>query len=233
MMNALAGLCCLILAATPAAAQNVRQVAVQQIAPVLNAIVDFEGFDAGAEPGKEMSRLVSGSGASVGAAFAGQRRTANDVMSSAGRHFALDPSETPNSPLRFSGEGSFVIAWHRGFGSDAALPVGPDGAKQTSGRGEGTLSVIFEEDQYALAFRLHADYADPLGARPPPGKALITFFDRNGSVLGTEIIPLRHGVMTLGFEARTTGIAAFTMSNTDPGGIAVDDIMFRRSEPTG
>ena len=232
-MRGLAGLVCLSLAAGPAAAQNVRQVAIQQIAPVLNAIVDFEGFDAGAEPGKEMSRLVSGAGGSVGAAFAGQRRTTNGIASSAGQHFEFDQAQGPALPLRLSGDGSFVIAWHRGFGSDAALPVGPDGAGRASGRGEGTLAVVFEDDQTALAFRLHADYPDPLGARPPAGTAQVSFFARDGAILETTIIPLHHGVMTLGFETVDTGIAGFTIGNTDPGGIAVDDIMFRRNMPTG
>lgn len=232
-MRFLAGLVCLILAAGPAAAQNIRQVAIQQIAPVLNAIVDFEGFDAGTEPGKEMSRLVSGAGASVGTAFAGQRRTTYNIASSAGQHFEFDPAQGPALPFRLSGDGSFVIAWHRGFGSDAAFPVGPDGANRASGRGEGTLAVVFEDDQTVLAFRVHADYPDPLGTRPSPGTAQVSFFARDGAILETIIIPLHHGVMTLGFETMDTGIAAFTISNTDPGGIAVDDIMFRRNVPTG
>lgn len=221
--------------AMPAWADGIRQVPFATLAPTLNAVIDFDGFDAGPEPGQEMSRLVVGAGAMVGGGLKGQSHKIVDMPTAAGggQHYVPSENLHPSTPLALSSGHSFVIAAHRGFGSDAAFPVGPDGAAARSGRGEGVLSVIFDDDQDAVGFKLHADYNDPLGARPRPGLAVVVFHDRAGAIIDRHSIRLHHGVMPLAFQTDKTGIAAITISNIDPGGIAIDDIMFRRAALTG
>lgn len=219
----------------PALAEGITEVSFDKLAPTLTAVIDFDGFDAGPEPGREMSRLLVGAGALVGGGLAGQSLEIVDLSAIAGggRHFLPNADQAPAIPLTVSGGHSFVIAAHGGLMSDAAFPSGPDGAGARSGRGEGVLAVIFEYDQDALAFKLHADYEDPLGTRPRPGLAIVTFHNRTGAVIDRHSIRLRHGVMPLAFETAVTGIAAITISNIDPGGIAIDDIMFRRPSLAG
>jgi len=225
----------LILAASGAAAASVQQVNHDELARILDAKIDFEGVDASPEPGREIDRLEVGAGAKIDSHLAGMERRITRLPDTAngGRHFHPTPNTAPGIPLRLAAEGTFVVAEHRGFGSSAAFPVGPDGAGKVSGRGEGMLTVLFDADQYAVALRIHSDYPDPMGTRPPPGQVLIEFRARDGRMIDMHRISLDRGVTELGFRSPTRGMAAITISNTDPGGIAIDDIVFALAPLTG
>ncbi len=201
----------------------------------LGARIDFDGFQAGPEPGLELDRMVAGAGATLSAYLAGQRlgQTVLPDAWGGGRHSALAPGSAPDLPLRPAGEGTLVIAEHRGFGSNALFPVGPDGAAKVSGRGEGALSILFEIDQHAIGLRVHSDYPDPLGSRPPPGMLTIYFFNRSGALIDVHTAVLDRGITELGYRAVNGDIAAVSVTNTDPGGIAIDDILFQLTALTG
>ena len=143
------------------------------------------------------------------------------------------------APLRLTGHGpglGLAFAWHRGFGSVAVFPLGPDGFGALSGRGEGSLAVLFPHDQAALGLRVHSDYPDPLGARATrPGTVTLIAMSRDGHEIGRHAMRLAAGITALGLE-RTSGvrdIAGFVLLNTDPGGIAVDDILYHRERLLG
>lgn len=195
----------------------------------LDARIDFDGFQAGPEPGLELERMVAGAGATLSAYLAGQRlgQTVLPEVWGGGRHSALAPGSILDLPLSPAGKGTLVIAEHRGFGSNALFPVGPDGAANMSGRGEGVLSILFEVDQNAIGLRVHSDYPDPLGSRPPPGMVTIYFFNRSGALIDTQTAVLDRGITELGYHAVNGSIAAVVITNTDPGGIAIDDILFQ------
>jgi hypothetical protein len=199
----------------------------------LNALIDFDGHDRGPEPGEEYDRLVFDAGASLGAALAGMARDVTVLPDyfGAGRHFAFGPTGRPSLPLRLENEGSVAVARHRGFGSNALFPVGPDGAAEISGRGEGTVAILFDADQGAIGLKIHADYPDPLGTRPIPGLVDLRFWGRDGAYLGGHAFLPRSGINALAFRSTGAGIAAVTVSNNDPGGIALDDILFQREAP--
>lgn len=225
----------LILAVSSAAAESVQRVSHDELARILDAKIDFEGVDSPPEPGREINRLEVDAGAVIDSHLAGMERHITRLRDAAGggSHFHPTPNTAPNIPLRLAAEGTFVVAEHRGFGSSAAFPVGPDGADKVSGRGEGILTVLFDADQYAVALRLHSDYPDPMGTKPPPGQALIEFRARDGRMIDMHRISLDRGVTEFGFRSPTRGIASITISNTDPGGIAIDDILFALAPLTG
>jgi hypothetical protein len=216
-------------APTQADEAQIKPVAYTDLLAELNVRIDFDGYQAGPEPGLQLDRMVVGAGATLSAKLAGQRlgQTVRPEAWGGGRHYNLAPGSTLDLPLRPGGEGTLVIAEHRGFGSNALFPVGPDGAAELSGRGEGALNILFEADQPAIGLRVHSDYPDPLGLRPPPGMLTIYFFNRSGMLIDVQTTVLDRGITELGYRAMNSNIAAVSVTNTDPGGIAIDDILFQ------
>ena len=181
------------------------------------------------EPGHVFSHPVWIDGLWLGAGFHGIAQ--QDRHSAGGVFDDAAPPHVASAPLRLRtdppGQG-LALAYHRGFGSVAAFPLGPMGAAMAAGRGEGALAVLFVDDSPGLGLRVHSDYPDPLGARTqPPGQLRILAFDRGGALLGQATRDLQTGVNEIAFErpAGQADIAGFLVLNTDPGGIAIDDIL--------
>jgi hypothetical protein len=127
------------------------------------------------------------------------------------------------------------VAFHRGFGSNALFPLGKDGFPELTARGEGALAILFDRDQAALGLLAHSDYADPLGAIPDPGSITLRLYTRAGKLISVHEQPLERGITAIGLR-RTDGqpdIAGLTVRSTDPGGIAIDDILFQLTALTG
>ena len=96
-------------------------------------------------------------------------------------------------------------------------------------RGEGALAVLFDHDQSAMGFRVHTDYPDPLGSRPAwRGQIEVRFHDRDGRLITRLQFHPGPGITDFGFKrvGARRDIAGVIILNTDPGGIAVDDIIF-------
>ncbi len=182
--------------------------------------MDFEPMPLAPEPGFAHDAPLIAPGLALGERFVGQ------TLSGA-PHDRL--TGTPEAPLALAdplpGQGQST-AYHAGFGSNALFPLGPAGFPATEARGEGAVALLFEADIDALALSLHADYADPLGSRPPPGTATLTFYDRAGRIIDSHDIRLGHGPLPLAFRSTGPGIAGVTLTNDDPGGIAIDDIRY-------
>ena len=232
------------MAATGISAQGAAPAAIvdtdyDTLAARLDGRMDFEDLPAIAEPGVILDSVYRVPGAALAEHFAGQSVRIRRLPEAwgGGRHDALS-HEDLRAPLALRpgppGQ-SLAVAQHRGFGSGAVFPVGPDGARARSGRGEGALALLFDSDQRAVGLRIHADYADPLGGRPPPGVATVQFHARDGTRLGVAALTLGHGVASFGFvvQGAGAGIAALTIHNADPGGIAIDDIVFALAPLTG
>lgn len=222
----------LALAAPGAAAGQVNRADYDALAEQLGGRIDFEELPAMAEPGVILDDVYRVPGAALAEHFAGQSVSIRPLpeVSGGAPHDVL-PRADLRAPLalRSGPPGrSLAVALHRGFGSNAVFPVGPDGAQARSGRGEGALAVLFDSDQRAVAIRIHADYADPLGDRPLPGAVTVQFYARDGTRLNIDTLFPGHGVASFGFvvQGAGAGIAAITISNSDPGGIAIDNILF-------
>lgn len=217
----------LLLAALPAAAVAQDLITAMPYEAVMRIASDRIGFETlpqTPEPGIELRSLMRFEGAWVGEHLAGQ-----DVI-----RYPIE-NETvfdhlqgvPLAPLRaVAGAENLSVAYHRGFESNAALPLGPAGFDAIEGRGEGAMSVVFDHGQAAIGLKIHAEYESLLGIIKPVGLVEISFYQKDGGVIATEFIIPDEGVNALGYQS-STPIHAITITNTDPGGIAIDDILFQ------
>lgn len=212
----------------PAAAQVVPD-SYADLARALDGRIRFETLPQRPEPGFDIDAPLREPGARIGEHFAGQ--------GAAGKpHDRL--TGTPRAPLRVEPGApgrNLSIAFHRGFGSNALFALGPDGFPALSARGEGAVAVLFDRDQAAIGLRVHSDYADPLGAGAPRGEVILHLYTRKGRLIARTRHPLRQGInqIALRRSGNIPDIAGFTLINTDPGGIAIDDILFRLAALTG
>lgn len=201
-----------------AVAGPVEQLPYAALAATTAGIYDFEQFEPRPEPGMSIDSLLGDARVVFGEAFAGQVVTGTPFDTLTG---------TPSAPLTLypgdMGE-NHALAYHAGFGSVALFPLGPWGFPAVAARGEGAVAMQFTRDVTAVGLRVHSDYADPLGSRPVPGSLLIQFYDRAGHLLDRHSILLDTGITDLGFSGPP--FAAVVITNTDPGGIAIDDIIF-------
>ena len=195
----------------------------------LSSTITFETLPQRPEPGFNLDHPVRVSGAWLGEHFAGQ--SIRDLPATMGTpHDALGhPFGHRPLAIRPGKQGqNLSVAYHRGFGSNAVLPLGPLGFRQISGRGEGALAILFDSDQWAFGFRLHTDYARPLGNATERGEIRVYTFTRQGYPLDQATIYPPEGISEHGFSV-TEGplVGGILITNSDPGGVALDDILFQ------
>jgi hypothetical protein len=224
--------------ASPAGAQempdasHVVPAAYAAVAAEVSGRIDFEETGRIAEPGMLVEGLYSHPGGRIGERFTGQALlVARDAQG--GRFDALSGQPTPPLQVRPGAPGETLsLAHHRGLGSMAAFALGPAGFPDIAARGEGALAVRFAVPQRATGLRLHAGYPDPLGARPAPGAMVVTFYAADGRLLGRSHHALTTGAMAFAWRFPQVPVAGITLTTTDPGGLAVDDILFAPALPT-
>lgn len=213
-------LCAFCLNTAPALADAITPVPYDLVAQTTSGVIDFEGFPVLPEPGQAIAGAIHAPGATLGATLVGQKIGADGTFAVLGGIPTAPPrvSYPPTSP-------PLAIAFHAGFGSNAAFPLGPNGFAQRSGRGEGSVAISFDAPIQSFALRLHLDYADPLGSRPAPGPVWLSFYDADAALIQMETLTPAHGVQSYGFLS-TAPIKAVTLTHQDPGGIAIDDIRY-------
>ena len=212
-------LCALLLCLPSLALADVQPVPYEDLKAQPHRIETFDTLPSTPEPGHRIDQHWRAPGLTIGERLVGQ--TAQDTD---GFDTLTGTADHPLRAIPGAPGQTFAIAHHAGFGSNALFPVGPKGADRPEGRGEGSAALVFDTPQTAIGLRLHAEYPDPLGQRPAPGTALFTFHHATGQT--TEFtLPLTHGVISLAWRS-DTGITAVTVQNTDPGGIALDDILY-------
>lgn len=218
-----------------------------------DATFDFEEPGAGPEPGRNIDEVIAGDGLRIGERLSFQPPGSVDWQG--GRFDAPErvpaieeaPLSVEADPLRpppvltaidvVAGAAgrNLSVALHRGIGSAALFPLGPEGFPRLEARGEGAAAVVFAADQPVVGLRLHLDYADPLGGRPVPGPVFIGLYDRFGGLIGSDVIDAEYGVID--WAVRTTnprrGITGIVIQNRDHGGIAIDDILYRLPDILG
>lgn len=224
-----AGLCLLLLPQLGHAG-DLTPVPYDSLRTQPHRIETFDALPPTPEPGLRLDQHWRAPGLSIGERLSGQgiieTRTGHSIFDRIiGGPSALDV--TPGEPGR-----NLTIAQHAGFGSNALFPVGPEGVSEATGRGEGSLALSFDMSQSAFGLRLHAEYADPFGQRPAPQTVIFTLYDRTAARITRLDVPLGHGVLSLAWRSRI-GIAAITIETTDPGGIAIDDILYDITDLAG
>ncbi|WP_299790134.1 hypothetical protein [uncultured Marivita sp.] len=214
-----------------AAANELRKVPYDSLKSVPHRIETFDSLPPVTEPGINFDHHWRAPGLSIAERLLGQGLA--EIDTDYGRFDALDglPGAPPRVIPGTSGQ-NFTIAHHAGFGSNALFPLGPVGLAGADGRGEGSIAFTFDDPQFAFGLRLHAEYPDPLGQRPMPRAAEIVFYDVNARPITDFVLPLGRGVISLAWRSGY-GVAAVTIENTDPGGIAIDDILYEVEDLSG
>lgn len=174
-------------------------------------VITFDDQPSGMGPGIEHRDILVLDGARFGEHFHGQMRGAvGDFDVIAGQ--ALGPLTLRPGP---AGE---LFSIHRLGPSNVINGFGPARFPKREAQGEGALAVLFDDDQPALSF-------DILGGED--GTALITFLRRDGTVIdAVELTPLSDREFGFMRQALRPDIAGFVITNTDPEGIAVDNLRF-------
>ena len=218
--SSLLALCAICLSIGPALADAIAPVPYDLVAQTAAGVIDFENFPVLPEPGQAVPHAIHASGAVLGAMLTGQSVEENHTFTALGGAPSSPPrvAQPPERP-------TMAIAFHAGFGSNAAFPLGPDGFAQRSGRGEGSVAISFHAPIQSFALRLHLDYADPLGSRPTPGPVWLHFYGVDAALVHLETLSPAHGVQSFGFLS-TLPVTAITLTHQDPGGIAIDDILY-------
>lgn len=219
----------LICLALPLRAE-ITSVPYAALEPRLSEKQGFETLPQRPEPGFNLDHALRRPGLSIGTHFSGQSLIARPGPTGA-PHDALGPGAATR-PLTLQSDPprqNLSIAFHRGFASNALLPLGPHGFDRLSGRGEGAVALLFDNDQSAIALRLHTDYAAPLGTTPPQGDITLRFYDRSGRLIAQQTLRPGPGKSAHGFATADTlpRIAGLLVTNSDPGGIALDDILYQ------
>lgn len=211
----------LLILALPAAAEPVLRVPYGELEGRLVARIDFEDYPRHLSPGTKLDGIQPAKGAAFAERFAGQA-----LLSAGG--FDVVVSD-PAGPLRLAagapGENlsvSFIYMLSNQL-EGLAAPGYP--AREASG--EGAVSVLFERDQFALGFRVAAE-PEPREGAGEPGRMTVAFYRRDGMRIAEMEIALDWGRGDYGFirAGEVDDIAGITITNRDPAGIAIDDLIF-------
>ena len=195
-----------------------------QLQRSMDAVLDFETLPRRAEPGIALNAPMRSGRAWLGERLRGQARRSD------GTHDRLSGAPEPPVSVAAGVPGANLsVAFHRGFGSNALFPLGPAGFPALAARGEGTVAIVFDQDQRGVGLRVHSDYVTPLGQARPQGRITLALYTRQGRLIARHTHPLNTAITALGL-VRPDGIpdiAAVTVTNDDPGGIALDDILYQ------
>lgn len=203
-----------LLCATSLAAQDACEREVCLVQPdslTFSKLIDFDDVIAALGLGSRLDEVLIRDGTTFGERFAGQTRKANgdfDVI--VGK---------PLLPLTVldGGEGQTLGAMHV-RGSIVLHGHGPRVFPKVEAVGEGSIAVLFERDQPALAFDI---------AGGEQGFATIQFIRRDGSEIDTVTFgPLSETSYAFTRQTMQPDIAGFILVNTDPQGISVDNLRF-------
>lgn len=177
----------------------------------LALVITFDEVPSGWDPGYRVDEPLRLPGASFAERFAGQELgAAGDFDTVTGPAFS-PLTLLPGAP----GETLSVV---RLFGSNILNGYGPAGYPQVNAQGEGAIAVLFDTDQSAFSFQV-------LGGEA--GAARVQFLRRDGSEIHAIVID-NLGPVVLGFlrAGSEPDIAGFVLTNTDPQGLAIDNLRF-------
>lgn len=180
----------------------------------LTRIITFDEAHSTRGPGHQIPNVLVMDGAVFGERFAGQS------VEASGDHDRITGSAL--KPLTVMpgarGENLSIVYFD---GNNVLNGYGVAGYPKRHAQGEGAISFLFDEDQSALSFQLRGGEA---------GDARAVFFSRDGTAIAALDLP-PTGEHHYGF-IRSNGvadIAGIVITNTDPQGIALDNLRFGKS----
>lgn len=174
-------------------------------------LIDFNDVTSSLGIGSRIDEVLVRDGVVFGERFAGQIREASgdfDVITG-----------TPLLPLTVldGGPGQTLGAMHL-LGTIVLHGHGNRSYPRVEAVGEGAVAVLFERDQPTLGFDIRGG---------EQGYASVQFLRRDGSVIDTLTLgPLAEDSYGFMREGMQPDIAGFILLNTDPQGIALDNLRF-------
>ena len=217
----------LLLLPTGVFAQGITPVPYPELQNRLTEIIDFESFDKYLTPGTKLDGVQNFGGLSAAERFFGQFVEDRDGFDT------LDGA--PTGPLRLSAgkpSENLSVTFYFMLTNHLVGNAAP-GYPESHAGGEGSISLLFDDDQSAIGFLVAAEPL-PEDASQPKGQMTVTFYDRLGRRLDRLLIELEFGRSGYGF-ATANGqpeIAGITIENRDPAGIAIDDVIFGSTGPS-
>jgi hypothetical protein len=173
----------------------------------------------------------------LGSVTAGGTLAGQTVRVKTGRggetHTVLD-RRLASLPLRLDrtrGAARGAVIFDAAFGSLALAGIGPDPAPGRNALGTGILTLLFDEPQCVVGFRTWLDgWQDNIVMRQfPEGNLNVIFWNRDAEVISDKRRFVDAGLISLAYSQSSGGgpeIMAVTIQNLDPGGIAIDDLIF-------
>lgn len=180
----------------------------------LPRIITFEDTRSSLGPGHIVRDLLVMDGASFGERFAGQ------VLAPEGDFDQFTGFVLAPLTLMPGDEGQNLSVVYL-KGNNVLNGYGVAGYPKRHAQGEGAIAFIFDADQSALSFQLRGGEA---------GGATAVFYHRTGQEIMEMDLP-EPGEHAFGF-IRATGeadIAGVVITNTDPQGLALDNIRFGKN----
>jgi hypothetical protein len=213
-----------LLALFPLAAlgQDVLRVSYDTLSERLVALIDFETLPKRPSPGEAVDGVLSFEGAGLAEGFRGQR------VAQSGGFDALHLAPASPLTLQPGAPGQNLAVEFVYFMSNQVMGTAPPGFPDRRGGGEGAVSILFDRDQSALGFRVASE--------PKPktegtkGWMQVSFYRRDGSLIDRLEVELDWFLGSYGFQ-RADGaadIAGISITNRDPEGVMIDDVIFDR-----
>ena len=218
--------CLIFLCPSPGWA-GVLLVPYDPLARELDTLIDFENYNKFLSPGLRLDDVQHFDGAAFGERFNGQATLNKEGFDTV--------FGTPSPPLSIvpgvPGENLAVTFYF--LLSNHLVGHAAPGYPENRAGGEGAIAILFDRDQRALGFRVAAE---PEPKEPQTkGQMTVRFFRRDGSEISRMDVTLNWGRKGYGFRRRgeTPDIAGVSITNRDPAGIGIDDLIFDAETVTG
>lgn len=211
----------LLFCVSPALADPILRVPYSELEPRLVNRVDFETYPRHLSPGTMLEGVQTFEGASIAERFVGQVITQHQGFD------RLTPMAQGPLRLQAGAPGQNLSVSFIFMLSNQLEGLAPPGYPAREASGEGAISILFDRDQFALGFRVAAELP-PREAGPARGMMTVTFYRRDGSMIDTMPVELEWGRAAYGFlrNGEERDIAGIAITNSDPAGIAIDDLIF-------
>ncbi len=174
-------------------------------------VITFDNLPSSPGVGREVNGILTQPGASFGERFAGQKLLA------AGMFDHVDGAAL--GPLTvLAGEQGHSLGVMRLSSTSVLQGYGPRGFPNVDAIGEGAIAIVFDRDQSAIGLDIRGGEA---------GAAQVAFLRRDGSEIVRLLVqPLAEESYGFRRSGRKADIAGVLILNTDPQGIAVDNVRF-------
>lgn len=173
--------------------------------------VTFDDQPSAMGPGRQINGVLTMPGASFGERFEGQ-----SLLDDRSFDLVTGPGAAPLTLI--PGEMGHNLSILRLPGTNVLSGDGPLGFPDEGATGEGSVAVLFDQDQAAMRLALRGGEG---------GRVLLIFLGRDGRVIDSHTIgELSESTLTFIRQENVEDIAGVVLSNRDPEGIALDALSF-------